>query len=463
MQRVPALCARSTLKISLQGLARLRFASTATISPGRPRILVLGTGWGSYSFLHTIDTKKYDVTVVSPRDHMLFTPLLASTTVGTLEHRSIIEPVRIEASKRKFEFIQADATALNLQDKTVRCVSSILPKAACTHEFEMPYDYLVVGIGAVPNTFGIPGVRENTMFLKQANDARQIRRRIHDNFEVASIPGQSNKAIEELLTFTVVGGGPTGVEFAAELTDMLAEDAHRLYPHVAHKTKVVLVNATNDVLSSFDVSLREYALRRLKRQRCDVRLGVTVNKVTPNSVELGNGETIQTNLVVWSAGVGPHPLVQNLPDVHCDTRHGHLLVDDNLRIQAADNAFAIGDCAEIEGQPLPAIAQVAEQQAQYLARRFNEGMGATQDNDPFKFASKGALAYLGRYGAVAKIQLGDDKPKNVWDPTVRVAGIYAWFVWRTVYLTKLGYWRNRLQVPMDWMKTFIFGRDGSKF
>eukprot|EP00045_Choanoeca_perplexa_P005670 m.47698 g.47698 ORF g.47698 m.47698 type:complete len:273 (-) comp13240_c0_seq10:1619-2437(-) len=221
---------------------------------------------------------KYKLTMVSPRDHMLFTPLLASTTVGTLEHRSIIEPVRPSAAKNGWRYLQAEATAIDFATKTVSCTYS-QPVFSEDRSVNLTYDKLVVGIGAVPNTFGVPGVIEHAFFLKEAEDGRAIRRRIHDCLEAASDTTLPEQTRQELTNFVVVGGGPTGVEFAAELTDFLRQDCTRLYPEVGDMPRIHLLEAGHGVLSSFDSQLADHALKKLRQQDCDVRLEESVREV----------------------------------------------------------------------------------------------------------------------------------------------------------------------------------------
>ena len=191
----------------------------------RERLLILGSGWGAVALMKNVDPTLYDVSVVSPRNYFLNTPLLPGVTVGTVEARSLIEPVRRllpgrPGDARSFE---AAAVAVDPQAKTVRCRDESGITAA-NPEFAVPYDKLVVAVGAPCNTFGTPGVREHAVFLKEVDDALTIRGRLADLFETASLPGVSDEERREMLSVLVVGGGPTGVEFAAELHDFLKDD-----------------------------------------------------------------------------------------------------------------------------------------------------------------------------------------------------------------------------------------------
>ena len=202
---------------------------------GRKRLVILGTGWGSYSVLRNINKKLFDVSVVSPRNHFLFTPLLASTAVGTLEFRSIIEPVRNVGFRNEHDFHLSRAVGIDSSRQTVNCVSVLDSSLS----YEVPYDVLVIGVGAESNTFGIPGVQEHAYFLKvvvtkisilvhfitlqEVADARRIRNQILTNFELASHSNLPEDEKCRVLHTVIVGGGPTGVEFSAELHDFLQQ------------------------------------------------------------------------------------------------------------------------------------------------------------------------------------------------------------------------------------------------
>jgi NADH:ubiquinone reductase (non-electrogenic) len=209
-----------------------KITMASVVNAIKPRLVVLGTGWGGFSFLRSIDSSAYDVTILSARDHMVFTPLLCSTAVGTLEHRSILEPVRPLAAKKNMKFMLAEALSVDFTKKVVHSRPIIeSPIGTKPHPIEVQYDKLVIAIGALPNTFGIEGVRENAMFMKEVRDGRAVRVRIHACFEAASYPGLTLQEQKNLLTFVVVGGGPTGVELAGELSDYIKEDVSVVWTH----------------------------------------------------------------------------------------------------------------------------------------------------------------------------------------------------------------------------------------
>ena len=192
----------------------------------KPRVVVLGSGWGAHAFVKVVDTDKFDVVAISPRPYFIFTPMLASSAVGTVEYRSITEPMR--ASNPLVDYYEAQALKIDARGKTLVCESK---HDGEEREFRVKYDYLVVGVGMEANTFGVPGVREHCHFLKEVADARKLRQSIVEKFESASLPNLSDEERQDLLTFVVVGGGPTGVEFSGELFDFLQQDVKRYYPN----------------------------------------------------------------------------------------------------------------------------------------------------------------------------------------------------------------------------------------
>ncbi|WAR01358.1 NDH-like protein [Mya arenaria] len=390
------------------------FCRNATTGAERKRLIILGTGWGSFSVLKQVDKSKYDVIVVSPRNHFLFTPLLCSTTVGTLEFRSIVEPVRNTVFRQTDHFHLSRATGIDFINRVLH-VESVLKSGA---KYDLMYDKLVIGVGSLSNTFNTPGVKENAFFLKEVADARRIRNKILSNFELATQPSVTPEESERLLHIVIVGGGPTGVEFGAEVYDFVQQDVSRLFK--AKKDGNPMKFSARSMLAS--------------------------ETVHEDHVHLKSGEKIPCGLVVWSTGLAPRDFVREM-DIPKNER-GQILTDRNLRVlgDPSGNAFAIGDCADIKDLTLPCTAQVAERQGKYLAQHLNTG-----STNKFSFTSAGMLAYIGGYDGLTDV------------PQTKLRGFPSWFLWRSAYLTKLGSWRLRMQVPLDWTKTLLFGRDVSRF
>ncbi|GLC47157.1 hypothetical protein PLESTB_001387100 [Pleodorina starrii] len=350
-------------------------------SSTKPVVLVLGSGWGAHSLIKVIDTDMYDVVVVSPRNHFVFTPMLPSTAVGTVEFRSLLEPVR--TSNPCVTYLEAECDNLDPNTKIAICTSSIAYEDGRRPQFEIQYDKAVVAVGEQPATFGVPGVREHCFFMKEIGDAVGLRNRIAEKFELASLPGTSDEDRRAALHFVVVGGGPTGVEFAGTLSDFLREDLRKKYPALMKYVKVSLLQSAQSILTQFDEGLGRRALEALTTSGVEVRTGVRVVQVTATKVILKDGEELPCGLCLWSAGNAPRPLVSQIastvPDQAMAAESSRippgskLCVDSFLRVVGATDILALGDCSLVLGNRLPATAQVAGQQGAYLAHLINSG------------------------------------------------------------------------------------------
>jgi len=406
-----------------------------------PNLVILGTGFGGFSLIKKLPKNLCTVTVISPRNHFLFTPLLPSTTVGTLEFRSIIESVRV--ARPEFGFVQAYARTLDQKKKLVHCEGALDGK-----RFAVPYDILVIAVGATPATYGIPGVERHAMFLKDVSDARSIRGRIIECLELASRPGISERERKRLLHYVVVGGGPTGVEFAAEMHDFIDEDLRRLFPSLVSDVRISLLEAGKAILNTFDAALGQYTTKFFRRQKIDIRTGAKVVRVERTRVLLSDRTAIAYGLLVWTTGIAPTPFVHSL--ALPKDASSRLMVDEFLRVQGTQQLFAVGDCISMVGKPIPATAQVAQQQGTYLARALaREARGAA--SVPFRYKHYGMLAYIGSGRALADLE------------KIKSHGFATWLFWRSVYLTRLVSVKNKILVLFDWVKTFLFGRDISRF
>ncbi|EDV21619.1 uncharacterized protein TRIADDRAFT_2088, partial [Trichoplax adhaerens] len=407
------------------------------------QLVILGTGWGGFALLKNIDKRKYDVVVVSPRNHFLFTPLLPSTTVGTLEFRSIIDPIRNHGFRDEKHFHLAEAEDIEFKRKIISCRSALQPSLT----YELKYNKLAICVGAVPNTFGVPGVYEHAYFLKEIADARAIRHRILRNFELSTESVIKDEDRKRLLHTVIVGGGPTGVEFGAELYDFIIQDVAKIFPSLQNMVHVTLVES-REILPSFDDRLRAHAEKKIgKRERMKLLRG-TVAEVNHDGIKLTDGTNIQCGLTVWSAGLAPRELTTRL-DLP-KTKQGQVIVDNYLHTikQDVEGVYALGDCSYLQSTPLPCTAQVAEREGKYLAKVLSSSQSAPK---PFFFKSLGMLAYVGEQDSLTDL------------PYVKWQGFKSWILWHLAYTTRLGSWRLRMQVPIDWFKTFIYGRDISRF
>jgi NADH:ubiquinone reductase (non-electrogenic) len=479
----------------------------------KPRLVILGTGWVGHAMVKIVDVDKYDVIVISPRNYFLFQPMLPSSALGIVEFRSCCEPI-LRANPFVI-YYEAEAIAVDPERRVVKCRAKVRRRGALSigsedsganggspapetnrdehaleprfqavtnadeiigvREFEVPYTYCVVGVGSTVNTFNTPGVKENCFFLKEIPDARKIRSEVVRIFEEANLPETSDEERRRLLHFVVVGGGPTGVEFAGELHDFLVEDAVKYYKKLLKYVQVTLLQSGQTILTQFDKSLQDRALQNLRAAKINVRTGCRVVRITDTEIFLQDGSVLPYGICVWAAGVGPQKLVtdliQSIP-AQRDFKKRQLVVDDWLRVIGAEGVFAAGDCATNLYEPLPATAQVAGQQGAYLARLLNREYCLDCDiperteytrtwidrarfAKPFQFLSFGLLAYIGRERAMAQIEMGD--------ASVKLSGTLTYLIWRSVYAVKQVSMRNRILITFDWIKAAIFGRDISQF
>ncbi|KAG9680636.1 external NADH-ubiquinone oxidoreductase-like protein, partial [Aureobasidium melanogenum] len=468
--------------------------------PTKKTLVILGTGWGAVSLLKKLDTENYNVIVISPRNYFLFTPLLPSCTTGTIEHRSIMEPVRnfLRHKKAAVKFYEAEATKVDYAKKVVYINDESEVKGA-TSSTEVPFDMLVVGVGAENATFGIPGVREHSCFLKEVNDAQRIRKRIMDCCETATFKDQSPEERKRLLHMVVVGGGPTGVEFAGELQDFFENDLKTWMPEIADEFKVTLVEALPSVLPMFSKQLIDYTEQTFKEETIEIRTKTMVKNVTKDYIEAKYAgpdgkkvmEKIPYGLLVWATGNAVRPVVKDLMSqipAQADARRG-LNVNEYLVVKGTENVWAVGDCAVANYAP---TAQVAAQEGAFLARLFNQmakseaietelknlsvaqetaskdardqifanikdlqkRLRRTNSMGPFEYSHQGSLAYIGSEKAVADIS---------WlTGNIATGGTVTYFFWRSAYLSMCFSTRNRVLVLLDWIKAKTFGRDVSR-
>ncbi|KAH7314698.1 hypothetical protein KP509_21G016500 [Ceratopteris richardii] len=440
--------------------------------PGeKPRIVVLGTGWAGSRLMKDLNSDLYDIVCISPRNHMVFTPLLASTCVGTLEFRSVAEPiVRIQPALSESPnsyFLLGRCINIDPKKHEVHCVSVENGSSSSTHKkvFSVSYDKLVIASGAEALTFNIDGVHDNAIFLRDVSDAQSIRKKLLLNLMLSDIPGTSEEEKRRLLHCVVVGGGPTGVEFSGELSDFIKRDVHQRYAHVQNYIHVTLIEA-NEILSSFDVGLRVYAIKHLTKAGVKLVKGV-VTGVKPGFISLSDGSRVPYGLLVWSTGVGPSSFVKSLSLPK--SPGGRIGVDEYLKVPGFEDMYAIGDCAgfvESVGKPvLPALAQVAERQGKYLAKELNRiakasggyaGSTVSVEGPPFVYTHLGSMASVGRYKALVDLRQDKETKGYAW------AGFLSWIIWRSAYLTRVVSWRNRFYVAVNWATTFVFGRDISR-
>jgi NADH dehydrogenase len=521
----------------------------------KPKLVILGGGWGGVALLKELNPDDYHVTLISPTNYFLFTPMLPSATVGTLELKSLVEPIRRILHRVKGHFIMATAENIHFSDRLVEVAQK--DANGQTVRFYVPYDKLVIAVGSVTNPHGVKGL-DNCYFLKDISDARLIRNKVIHNLEAACLPTTSDDERRRLLSFVISGGGPTGVEFAAELYDLLNEDLILHFPKLLrNEISVHLIQSRGHILNTYDEAVSKYAEERFARDQVQVLTNSRVVEVKPDAIvftQLGpNNEVITKELpmgfCLWSTGVSQTEFAQRVAENlgPAQTNRHALETDTHLRLNGTPlgDVYAIGDCSTVQNNvtdhivtflralawkhgkdpenlelhfsdwrnvaqevkkrfpqavghlkrldklfaeydkdqsgtldfgefrellkqidskltSLPATAQRAHQQGQYLAHKFNRLARASaglKANDilegdldaavykAFEYKHLGSLAYIGNS---AVFDLGDG-----WSFT---GGLWAVYAWRSVYFAQSVSLRTRILMAMDWAKRGLFGR-----
>ncbi|OLL24347.1 External alternative NAD(P)H-ubiquinone oxidoreductase B1, mitochondrial [Neolecta irregularis DAH-3] len=322
----------------------------------KQKLVILGSGFAAISLAKTLDAGKYHVVLISPSNYFLFTPLLPSATVGTVEPRSIIEPVRKIVNRCLGHYLEASALGVELKDRLVEVVSYHEGKE---RRFYVPYDKLVISVGAQSNTHGVPGL-ENCYFLKTLPDAIRMRKRIMGNFEKACLPTTSPKERKKLLSFVVCGAGPTGVEFAAELHDMVKEDLVNFFPKLLRQhLSIHIIQSQDHILNTYDEKISKYAESKFVKEGIDLITNARVKEVQDDRViytqKQQNGQIIEKEVeagaILWSTGLALTPLTHSIVSSIPEQRNKKAIeTDSHLRVLGAPSGevYAIGDCATVQ-------------------------------------------------------------------------------------------------------------------
>jgi NADH dehydrogenase len=407
----------------------------------RPRVVIVGAGFGGISAARALAHAPVDVTIVDQHNFHTFSPLLYQVATSSLAPDDIAPNLR---------GIVQDDPNIEGRMSTVRSVDFERREVLVDRGTPIPYDNLILAAGAVSSDFGVPGVAEHAIPLKTLADATRIRSTILDRFEAAN--ADPSLADDGVLTFLVAGGGPTGVELSGALAELiatvLAKDFKRLD---VGRARVVLVEMANHVLGAFSPRSRAEALVELAARHVDVRLGVPIAAVGRDKVELADGTTIPTHTVLWTAGVKANPLGTALSLAH--TPRGQIVVRPDLSVPAHPEVFVIGDLAAVErpdGKPFPQLAPVAMQQGRYVARCIERRIQG-RSTKPFRYVDKGTMATIGRRSAVAELPLG-----------IRFGGTLGWLSWLGLHLVFLIGFRNRAVVLLNWAWNYLRWDHGNR-
>ena len=398
-----------------------------------PTVVVVGAGLGGLNAARALRRAPVQVVLVDRNNYHLFQPLLYQVATAGLEPEEIARPARaILRGQKNFDFRMVDVTRVDFAAKRLE-----------TSAGPISYDFLVLAPGGETNFFGLESMQRHGLGLKDIPDAIEIRNHVLTCFEQAMLEPEAEKR-RALLTFIVVGGGPTGVEMAGALSELIRLVLVKDYPRLNIKdVRILLLEATDKLLAAMPERLREAAVKTLWRKWIDVRFGAQVADYDGKQIRLKSGEIIPAQTVIWAAGVRASPLNATLGVA--PGRQGRIPVEPTLQVPGHAEVFIIGDAAYLEqdGEPLPMVAPVAIQMGQFVARNIKRQVRG-QALEPFRYRDQGTLATIGRNAAVA----------NVYG--VKATGFVAWVMWLGIHIIQLIGFRNKLFVLINWAWDYFF-------
>jgi NADH dehydrogenase len=411
--------------------------------PETTKILILGAGFAGVQVAMELERRFRDdnnvkITLVSRDNFVLFTPMLHEVAASDLDPAAIVNPVR--KMLRHTQFIASDVESIDLERKQVTVAHGFR-----RHRHNLDYHHLVLALGSVANFYGIEGLEPRALTMKSLEDAMKLRSRMVAHLEEAD-PLCSKVPSSSLLTLVVAGGGFAGVETVGGMHDFIMH-ALRSYSNLRPEmVRIVLVHPGKYLLPELGERLGRYTQDKLEKRGIEVRTGVKVTSISDEGIVLSDGNSIPTMFVVWTAGTSPSPQVVGLP---CQKHAGRVLTQPTFELEEWPCVWALGDCASVpdgKGGFHPPTAQHALRQARTLGRNIAAAIRGTQKKD-FSFSTIGQLAAIGHRVGVARI-FG-----------IQFSGFIAWWMWRTIYLSKLPHWEKRIHVALGWTFDLIFSRD----
>jgi NADH dehydrogenase len=411
----------------------------------KKQIVILGGGFGGvYAAIHLEKLLKresaIEICLVSRDNFFLFTPMLHEIAASDLEITNIVNPLR--KLLRKVKVLVGDVSEIDLPNKQV-----LISRSYRNHSQQLDYDHLVIALGSITNFYDLPGLAELAISMKSLRDAIQLRAQILRYLEEANSEDDPAER-RSSLTFVVAGGGFAGVETVAALNDFVRE-ALPFYPNLSEDMlRVMLVHSGPAILPELGESLGQYTEKVLARRGVEIRLRTRVKSVTESKVFLADGVSLPSRTLVWTAGTVPSPVISWLP---CAKEQGRLLVNQFLQLPDWPNVWAVGDCAFVPdvrnpGKSHPPTAQHAIREGKVVAHN----VAAVLSGNPlrsFSFRTIGRLASIGRRMGVAQV-VG-----------LNFSGFFAWWMWRTVYLSKLPGLDKKVRVAFDWTLDLLFPKD----
>ena len=414
----------------------------------KTRIVILGGGFaGLHAAMHLDDTLARDpdieITLVNRENFFLFTPMLHEVAASDLDLTNIVNPVR--KLLKRVMFFAGEVESIDLDQKSVT-----VSHGFDHHHHELHYDHVVIGLGSITNFYNLPGLQERALTMRSLGDAIHLRNRLISLLEEADTECCADVR-GPLLTFVVAGGGFAGVETIAGINDFVREAVHFYSNLREDMLRVVLVHPGDVILPELGEKLGRYTQKKLAERGVEIQVNTKVSGVSDRGVQLSTGEMIETNALIWTAGTSPNPVLSKLP---CAKERGRLKVDEMLQVQDQPGVWALGDCALVPngktGQYHPPTAQHALRQGKVLAKNLIASVrGGVMK--PFSFSTIGQLASIGRRTGVANI-FG-----------INFSGFIAWWLWRTIYLSKLPRFEKKLRVALDWTLDLLFTKDLVQF
>lgn len=411
----------------------------------RTRIVVLGGGFGGvYTALHLerMLGPDADITLVSRENFFLFTPMLHEVAASDIDITHLVSPLR--ALVRRTTVFVGEVIGIDYQARSVT-----VAHGTEAHQHQLPFDHLVIALGSITNFYGLPGLEQHALTMKTLGDAIHLRNEVIAAMEEAD--GECTPGGNEPLTVVVVGGGFAGVETVAGLNDFVREGLKFYRRLNAKQPRMVLVHSGSVILPELGEKLGRYAQQALARSGVEIITNSKVAECNEGGVRLADGRSIATRLVVWTAGTSPHPLIHDLPG---QLDRGRIVVDETLAVPGWPGIWALGDCAVVPdrrtGKPYPPTAQHAIREAKTVARNIAASLDG-RPLAPFRFRALGQLAAIGRRTGVARV-FG-----------VNFSGFFAWWLWRTIYLSKLPRLEKKIRVAIDWTLDLMFSKDFVQF
>jgi NADH dehydrogenase len=403
---------------------------------GKPRVIVIGGGFGGVEVVKALRKEKVQVALFDKQNHHTFQPLLYQVATSGLETNSIVFPFRkLFGKQQDFYFRLAD-------------VKRVLPEENCieTSIGSVRYDYLVIATGASTNFYGMKEVEEHASSMKNIVDATKLRNRIIRNLEYALLT-EDNEVMNSLMDFVIVGGGPTGVELAGALTELKKNAFRKDYPELdMREMDIYLVQASNRLLDGMSQQASDKALKFLTEMGVKVLLNTAVKSYDGQEVLLSTGEKLNSRSLIWAAGVKGAPIQGFNPE--CIGKGNRLLTNQYSQVKGYDNIFAIGDVALMEGdekfpQGHPQMAPPAQQQGKLVAKNIGNIINKRK-LQPFTYFDKGSMATVGRNKAVVDLRGG-----------IKFQGIFAWYVWMFVHLFSIIGFKNKVLTLFSWMISYF--------